>query len=189
MRLLSSLHASTAALLLAAACAAPPPAPSTPLHLVVLHTNDIHGQLLPSRAGGGLRRVAARVAQVRRALGPDEALLLLDGGDWFQGTPEGRVDGGAAFLGLLQRLGYDGLAVGNHELDHGVQHLEELLAGADLPALCANVFDPRTGERAPFGAPYRIVERGGVRIALVGLLTTETAVIAHASARGLVFAD
>ena len=189
MRLLPLLRACLAALLLAAACAAPPAAPTTPLHLVVLHTNDIHGQLLPGRAGGGLRRAAARVEALRRELGPDEALLVLDGGDWFQGTPEGRVDGGAAFLGLLRGMDYDALAIGNHELDHGVEHLAALLAQLDLPAVCANVFDPRTGERAPLGQPYRIVERGGVRIALVGLLTTETPVISHASTRRLSFAD
>jgi len=165
---------------------------AAPLHLVVLHTNDVHGQLAPNRGHGGLRRLAARVAAIRAevAASPeDEALLLVDGGDWYQGTPEGRVDLGAAFVALLAELDYDAMAVGNHELDFGVAHLEALLAEHDVPAVCANVFDPHTGRRAPWGEPWRIVERGGLRIALVGLLTPETPSITHASTRALEFRD
>jgi 2',3'-cyclic-nucleotide 2'-phosphodiesterase (5'-nucleotidase family) len=160
-----------------------------PLHLVVLHTNDVHGQLTPGRDGGGLKRLAAEVAALRAELEPEAEVLLLDGGDWFQGTPEGRVEGGGAFLELLSALDYDAMAVGNHELDYGREHLEALLARTRLPAVCANVRDPATGTRVPWGEPYRIVERGGVRIALVGLLTPETPVISHASTRLLAFED
>jgi 2',3'-cyclic-nucleotide 2'-phosphodiesterase (5'-nucleotidase family) len=180
-----------AAVLLLAACAAPraPRASEEPLHLVVLHTNDVHGQLAPRRGEGGLRRLVAEIEKVRAGLGPEDALLLVDAGDWFQGTPEGRVDHGGEFVALLGLVGYDAMAVGNHELDHGVAHLERLLAAHPLPAVCANVVDPATGGRVPWGEPWRIVERGGLRIALVGLLTPETPSITHASARALAFAD
>ena len=166
-----------------------PRAPSEPLHLIVLHTNDVHGQLRPRRGRGGLRRLAARVAEIRAGLEPHQELLVLDAGDWFQGTPEGKVEGGAAFLRLLVDVGYDAMAVGNHELDHGVGHLEDLLAEVRPPALCANVFDPARDARAPWGEPYRIVERGGLRIALVGLLSTETPTITHPEARSLEYRD
>ncbi len=165
------------------------PPPAEPLHLVVLHTNDVHGQLQPGRDGGGLVRLAAEVAALRAELEPEAEVLLLDGGDWFQGTPEGRVEGGGAFLELLAALDYDAMAVGNLELDYGREHLEALLARAELPAVCANVRDPSTGARVAWGEPYRIVERGGVRIALVGLLTPETPVISHPSTRLLAFED
>jgi 2',3'-cyclic-nucleotide 2'-phosphodiesterase (5'-nucleotidase family) len=171
-------------------CAAPAAVvDEAPLHLVVLHTNDVHGQLGPRRGEGGLERLAARVQAIRAGLEDGAELLVVDAGDWYQGTPEGRVDLGGPFLALLGQVGYDALAVGNHELDFGVAHLEELLAEHALPAVCANVFDPRTGRRAPWGEPWRIVERGGQRIALVGLLTPETPTITDASTRALEFRD
>ena len=146
------------------ACVVPQKEPFVPdgvYHLVVLHTNDVHGQLLPNRGRGGLRRLAGRVAEIEAELvGRDEGLLLLDGGDWFQGTPEGKLDEGKAFLGLMTRVGFDAMAVGNHELDYGVEHLERLINTVSPPALCANVRDPDTGERVDWGDPYFILRRG-----------------------------
>ena len=89
------------------ACAAPArdEAPR-PVHLIVLHTNDVHGQALPRRGTGGLARLAAKVEEVRAEVDePHEALLVVDAGDWFQGTPEGRIDGGAAFMRALLAIG------------------------------------------------------------------------------------
>ncbi|MEM7305519.1 MAG: 5'-nucleotidase C-terminal domain-containing protein [Planctomycetota bacterium] len=169
--------------------------PDGPLHLVVLHTNDVHGQLLPRTHGrgderyeqGGLPRLAARVEEIRATLGPGQELLLVDGGDWFQGTPEGGIEQGEAFVQLLAETGFDAMAVGNHEFDHGVPRLVELLDAVQPPAVMANVYD--RGERVPWAAPYRIVERGGLRIALVGLVAEETPMITHPDARGLEFRD
>src|SRR5690606_35668909 len=95
------------------------------VHLVVLHTNDVHGQALPRKLGadgertvGGLARVAAKVGEIRGAhVGERRGVLVLDAGDWFQGTPEGQADGGWRFVEALVAVGYDALAVGNHEWD------------------------------------------------------------------------
>lgn len=169
-----------------------------PVHLVVLHTNDVHGQVLPTRAtwvqaerkplAGGIERVAACVRRVRAEAAAEGAgVIVVDCGDWSQGTPEGSQDGGRAFVRLLSAVGYDAMCVGNHELDRGVPAFEALLAEIQPPAICANVY--RDGRRVAWGAPYRVVERAGVRVALVGLLATETPTITHQDARALEFVE
>lgn len=179
-------------------------APSVPsadrLHVVVLHTNDVHGQVVPRLAtwlkdveplpdSGGVARVAAAVARVRReAEAQGSEVLVLDAGDWFQGTPEGRLDQGRPFLAALSGVGYDAMAVGNHEFDHGVEVLLGHLAAVNPPALLANA-TMADGMPLPGTAPYRLVERAGVRIALVGFCAEDTPSITHASTRALTWRD
>jgi len=168
-----------------------------PLHLVLLHTNDVHGQALPRRATwiedrelwvGGIERAAAYIEQVRRREGADR-VLLVDGGDWFQGTPEGRVRGGREFTKLLARLDYDAMAVGNHEFDLGLEPLLALLLETEVPSVCANLYEEGGAERVGWVHPYRVVERAGLRIAFVGLIAPSTPDITHEDARRLVFTD
>jgi 5'-nucleotidase len=183
------------------------------LHLAVLHTNDLHGQVLERKAVwidreeppeiGGLPRVAAEIARQKRELESQGAgVLVLDAGDWFQGTPEGQLGRGAEFVRALAEVGYDVLVVGNHDFDHGVGHLRGLLAPGALPAVLANVFerapglgddadarpgDPGAKRALPAVPPWRIFERAGLRIAVVGLLTPTTPVISHPETRELDF--
>lgn len=173
---------------------------SRPLHVIVLHTNDVHGQVLPRPAtwirkedpplAGGLPRVAEYVARVRLEADDDTFVLLVDGGDWSQGTPEGSLEQGRAFVRALRRLDYDGMALGNHEFDHGVTPLIGLLEELQPPAVCANLVDRETGEPVAWIPPVRLVEVADLTVALVGLLTPETEVITHVDARTRVgFAD
>ncbi len=180
-----------------------PLAAADDVHLVVLHTNDIHGQVLPRPAtwlqkegvtSGGLVRLAAKVAEVRAAVEAEGGhVLVLDGGDWFQGTPEGSVDGGLPFVRLLTQVGYDAMAIGNHEFDLGVAHAQEIVTSSGVLAVCSNI----RGAQSPGGAfparvdwapAFRLFERGGIEIAVVGLVAPETPYITHKSAReGLLF--
>lgn len=202
----------TIALWSAFACATPERAPEpvaepravvTPardLHFVVLHTNDVHGQVLTRKGTwidkqnppqvGGLARVAAYVNAVReetRASGAE--LVVVDAGDWYQGTPEGLVEGGLGFVRALALVGYDAMCIGNHEFDHGIPNLLKLLREGGVPAVCANLHPKGSGERVEWVPAQRIVERGGVRIALVGLLTPITPEITHADALTLDFVE
>lgn len=173
---------------------------SEPLHVVVLHTNDVHGQAQPRPATwldresppaiGGLPRLAAYVKRVRReAQASGAGVLVVDGGDWFQGTPEGFVDGGRAFVDAYSKVGYDAVAVGNHELDLGIAALAEMIETYSVPALAANVYQREGGARVPWAEPWRVVEVAGLRIGVVGLLTTTTPSITHPEASALFFED
>jgi 5'-nucleotidase len=171
-----------------------------PLHIVVLHTNDLHGQALPREATwidreappkrGGLARLAGEIRMREAELSESGAVVLVvDGGDWYQGTPEGMVGDGMDFVQLLSHIEYDAMCVGNHEFDHGVPHLTKLLEETGVPGVIANVRNRQTGARVKWAQPYRIVESGGIRIALVGLLTVDTPTITHEDARELDFVD
>src|SRR6185436_2061596 len=92
-----------------------------PIHLVFLHTNDIHGQVLSRKATwlskeqppdiGGLVRLAAKIAELRAA---EPGAILVDAGDWYQGTPEGALEHGMPFAQALGQLGFDAMCLGNH---------------------------------------------------------------------------
>ncbi len=185
-----------AAFLLAVVCAAAMPADR--LHVIVLHTNDVHGQVLPRRAtwtdekdqrlAGGLPRVAAYVNHVRaEAAASSASVLVVDAGDWFQGTPEGSLDEGLGFVRALAQVGYDALCVGNHEFDRGLPNLKRMIGESGMHAVCANLTDRATKKRVDWVAPYRIVERYGLRIGIVGLVTPATPEITHRDARSISF--
>ncbi len=167
-----------------------------PIHLVILHTNDIHGQVQTRKATwlskesppdiGGLARLAAKVAEQRVT---EPAAIVVDAGDWYQGTPEGALDRGLPFVQALALVGFDAMCVGNHEFDHGIANLARIVLGAKVPAILANVRATAEGERLPWAKPWIIVERAGVRVALVGLLTTVTPEITHVETRALAFAN
>ena len=171
------------------------------VELVVLHTNDVHGQVLPVDAtwtrdpddtSGGLVRLAAKVEALRaEAEAEGKHVLLLDGGDWYQGTPEGVTDTGRPFVKALAGIGYDAMAVGNHEFDFGLAAFDAIVEHARPPIVAANVFlsDAPNAPRPDWAVPYRIVERGPLEIALVGFVTTSTPVISHPETRALDFRD
>jgi len=183
------------------ACATPPPPARTEspsVHLVILHTSDVHGQVRPRPATwidredpppiGGLPRVAAYVREVHEELcGAEGGVLVVDAGDWYQGTPEGSVGGGLEFLRAMSEVGYDALCIGNHDLDLGIAHLESLLAEVELPTVLANVWEG--DELVDWAPPYRVFEVAGLRVGIVGLLTPVTPEITHPDARRLRFED
>ncbi|MFT5052219.1 MAG: 5'-nucleotidase/UDP-sugar diphosphatase [Chlamydiales bacterium] len=175
------------------------PAPGAQLHLIILHTNDLHGQVLPRPAfwvgkpnppnAGGIGRIAGYVNRVRReAADAGDELLVLDAGDWSQGSPEGALGQGRDFMRALVWIGYDAMCLGNHEFDHGIDALVDNLAAVPLPALVANVRDAQGGAIGAVPS-YRIFERGGLRVAVVGLLSPDTPGITHPTARTWRFGD
>lgn len=178
-----------------AACAMASAAETT--RLLILHTNDCHGQCGTRKATwvrrqdpplvGGVGRAAAVVRDERKARG--DALLVLDGGDWYAGTPEGAIDAGLEYLKLLSMIGYDAMCVGNHDFDHGIPNLQRLLREARLPGIAANLYEVGANARVAWVPAWRIVERAGLRIALVGIVTTATPEISHPDARTIVFLE
>lgn len=162
---------------LAVAAVAWPGGPDTRT-VTLLHTSDLHGRVLPvdHRTGlahpGSLARVATLVEAIRaEAPGP---VLVLDSGDALQGTLLERyvhVEWGldSPTVAAMNRIGYDAMAVGNHEFNFGLEVLARAGRQAAFPFLSANVVDERTGE--PAFAPHRIVEIDGLRIGILGLTT------------------
>jgi 2',3'-cyclic-nucleotide 2'-phosphodiesterase (5'-nucleotidase family) len=107
-------------------------------------------------------------AYVRKTAGPK---LVLDAGDWFQGTPEGALRQGRAIVDVFNVVGYDFVTVGNHEFDNGWQNLEGMLKGLHATAVCANVYGS-DGQHAPGFKSWAIKDVGGVKIGIFGLTNT-----------------
>lgn len=154
-----------------------------PIQLTVLHTNDIHAGFLPHEAAwirsspkplvGGFRELA-RVADSIRAV--REHVILLDGGDVMTGRPISDypymdTEGGALFA-MMNMVGYDAWTIGNHDLDISQQNLIGLTKIARFPTLSANLRD--TAGAFPLNnKPYVIINRGGIRIGIIGLMSPD----------------
>ena len=151
---------------------APPPKERAPLRLTILHTNDHHGRFWPNSDGeygmAARKTVIDRIrAEVAAAGGH---VLLLDGGDINTGVPESDLqDAEPDFLGM-NLLGYDASAVGNHEFDKPPAVLAKQRQWAKFAFLSANIY--KNGQR--MFEPYRVFERGGYKIAVMGLTTDDT---------------
>ncbi len=148
-----------------------------PLRIAVWHTNDIHGWIAPrpavttAAAPGRLVGGAAALARVYR----QEPLpkILLDGGDWFQGTPEGTMTRGKAVADVFNAVPYDAVVVGNHDFDFGEAVLREAVRAIKVPVLGANVYIKATGRRPAYLRPHILKDVGGVTVGVFGLLTTQ----------------
>lgn len=191
-----------AAFALAAGCVASPPG-AIPQRdggvraLTVLATNDFHGAFDEVPLGGGLASggapaLAEAVEAVRAEVGR-ERVLLLDGGDLFQGSALVNQTRGLAMVELYGRLGYDAVAVGNHEFDYGGagpagDALLGVAALSPFPFLTANVSRDGAAFAGPGLQPSALLERGGIRIGVLGLTTAETPSATHPrNVRGLTF--
>ncbi len=157
--------------------------------LHILHTNDLHGQIHPRKSSGlaadapadvgGVNALAGYVTRVRQEAGEDK-VLLVDSGDIFAGTPEGNLTRGRVMIELMNALDYDAMALGNHEFDLGIEALAALTAAAEFPVLAANVA-PKGEARATLPA-RTIVSRAGLRIGIVGVISTRTPLMTHKEA-------
>jgi len=146
----------------------------------ILVTSDVHGRLFPydfleSREGGpSLAAVHQRVENIRSSGQGD--VILLDNGDLMQGTPAAFYaaymsgQGKSIFARAMNYMKYDAMTIGNHDIECGPEVYNRLAGELDLPLLGANVIDVTTGN--PYFRPYTIIERSGIKIAVLGLTTT-----------------
>lgn len=154
------------------------PAAADRVVLTVLQTSDLHANLLPwdyargVEGAWGLARAATRIRQIREET-PN--VLLLDGGDTIQGAPTGwlearRPSGGPHFVAAaMGALGYDAMAVGNHEFNFGMDVLRRAQKDSPFPWLSANTRNTVDGSAA--FPEFVVKELGGVRVGVLGLTT------------------
>jgi len=156
--------------------------------ILVFETSDIHGYLLDTSSGdeSTFQYRLAYIAQLvndARASGDYDDVLLLDGGDIYQGMPVSNLTNGAAMCAAFDALDYDAVALGNHEFDWGVTEycadsdgtlpayqLGEYSGDPDIPILACNLYYADTDERVDFTRDYVIVEKAGLRIAVIGYI-------------------
>ena len=150
------------------------------LDLIIAYTTDVHGHFFPydfikgDPASGSLARVSTAVDSLRARYGTDR-VVLLDNGDILQGQPTvyyyNFIDTVAPHIvtDIYKFLGYDATSVGNHDIETGHAVYDRWKSTAEIPVLAANVIDRSTGQ--PYFQPYTIINRNGLRVAIIGLLT------------------
>ena len=184
------LTALTSLALAIAACA--PVADTVKSDVVVISvmaTNDVHGELVARNDRGGLTTFSGYVAALRAARADDGgAVLLIDGGDMWQGTLESNLSEGKFVVEAYNALGYAAAAIGNHEFDFGPVGPMSIPQGSDddpqgalkqrasearFPLLAANLIDVSTNQPVAWHnvQPATMVNVAGIKVGIVGVLT------------------
>lgn len=144
--------------------------------IVILHTNDVHGAI------DGYAKVAALKAEYE-AKGAE--VLLMDAGDYIQGTTSVSVSKGATAVELMNLAGYDLATLGNHEFDYGMDNLQTILEKAEFGVVAANI---QLNGKAAFDANKVFELADGTKVGVFGLATPETATKANpAMIKGVTF--
>ena len=149
------------------------------VNLKIIETSDVHGCFFPydyienAPMGGSLARVSTYLKVLRKQYGDN--VILLENGDILQGQPtcyytnfiKPELPNAAAEI--VNWLGYDAQAVGNHDVETGHAVYDKWISELNCPVLGANIIDNATGQ--PYVKPYTIIERQGVKVAVIGMIT------------------
>lgn len=162
--------------------------------LMIVHTNDTHSQIEPinplssnrERAdkGGYLRRVG--LIDMLRADYPD--LLLVDCGDFSQGSTYYNLYKGEVEVKLMNAMHYDAATIGNHEFDFGVENMARIFRMAEFPILCCN-YDFGTTPLRALVKPAVVIERAGLRIGLLGVCPKLEGLVQTANYEGITYCN
>jgi 2',3'-cyclic-nucleotide 2'-phosphodiesterase/3'-nucleotidase len=152
---------------------------SQTINLKIIETSDVHGALVPydllnnKPTDGSLAQVQSYVVKEKKV--PGQEILLLDNGDLLQGDPMAYyynyIDTTQpnVFAEALNFMSYDAATVGNHDIETGHDVYDKFRKEINFSWLAANAINTKTGE--PYFQPYAIIERKGIKIAVLGLIT------------------
>lgn len=147
--------------------------------ITILHTNDHHGHFWQNDHGEyGLGAQKTLVDGIRREVAAQGgSVLLLSGGDINTGVPESDLQDAEPDFRGMNLVGYDAMAIGNHEFDNPLSVLRQQEKWATFPLLSANIYQKSTGQR--LFKPYALFDKQGIKIAVIGLTTDDTAKIGN----------
>ena len=162
------------------------------IKLVILHTNDTHSQIEPmeksvlktSDMGGYARRMGV-INQIRST---EKNVILVDAGDFSQGTPYFNFYNGRIEVDGMNRMKYDAVTPGNHEFDNGVDTLATILKNARFAVLSSN-YELTDTPLKEIVKPYLILIRNGLRIGIMALDVNPKSLIFEKNYKGIVYDD
>ena len=175
---------------------APAEAPSAPAEspkseekdTVILHTNDVHGRIVEEKGVIGDAKLATVIEKEREK--SDQTILVVDAGDAFQGLPISNSTKGEARAKILNEMGYDAMAVGNHEFDFGLDEVKKYKEILNFPLLSSNTYvnGARLFEAATIVDKKKDV--AGDEFVVIGVTTPETATKTHPkNVKGVTFTE
>ncbi len=140
--------------------------------LVILHTNDTHSHLEPlpmsDKYNPGQGGVVNRKAIIDSVRNLEQNVLLIDAGDFVQGTPYFNMFKGRAEVDAMNLMKYDVTVIGNHEFDYGLDTMKMIFEKLDFPILCCN-YDFSQTVLKDMVKPYIILNRFGLKIGIIGV--------------------
>ncbi len=152
--------------------------------ITIIHTNDTHARLESTENELGFAKIATLIKEAKAA---NPNTLVLDAGDTLHGMPIVNISKGENAIKVLEAAGYDFMTIGNHDFNYGQERLMELKDMSKVKMLSANIVNEK-GEY--LFTPYVIKEIDGVKIAIFGLTTPETAYMTSpANVKGITFVD
>ena len=154
--------------------------------VTILHTNDTHSCIEPEKDGGaGVLNRALLIESIADSVGR-ENLLLLDCGDFSQGSLYYNCFKGSTEVEIMNAMGYDAGTIGNHELDYGLENFVRIVEMAEFEVLCAN-YDFTGTACEGLVKPYTVIEKGGKKIGIFGLSPDPKGLVSQENYAGVEF--
>lgn len=176
MKISWKLFGLTAFLFLMPACDTSDPQQGSQESIIMIYTNDEHGWMEPSPESDG---AAGLLGLWKNKEGYDGSAqyLILSGGDMWTGPAISTWYEGEPMVQVMNAMGYDAAALGNHEFDFKLAGLEQRVEQMNFPILCANIRNRSDGSIPDFVDPYLIKQVGNLKIGIIGLANTVTPLI------------
>jgi len=160
--------------------------------LVILHTNDTHSQVEPTEKSGlktsDMGGYTRRMGVIQKIRTEEKNVLLLDAGDFSQGTPYFNFFNGRVEIDAMNRMKYDAGTLGNHEFDNGIDTLAIILKKAQFPMLSSNYKLVKT-PLAQLVKPWLIIQKAGLRIGIMALNVDPKSLIIENNYKGMEYED
>lgn len=145
---------------------------SDEVKITILYTNDEHGWMEPTKETGGAATMSAAWKSIKNA---EDNVLIISGGDMWTGPAISTWFRGISMVETMNAMGYDVVALGNHDFDFSVDTLRFRLANQmAFSAISANIVEKNTGKSPDFIKPYIIKNIAGIKLGIIGLTTVST---------------
>ena len=160
--------------------------------LVILHTNDTHSQVEPSEksslATSDMGGYARRMGVIEKIRSEEKNVLLLDAGDYWQGTPYFNFFNGRIEIDALNRMKYDATTLGNHEFDNGTDTLAAVIQNLNIPLISSN-YDVTNSVIRDFVKPWIVIKKAGLKIGVMALNVNPESLILESNIRDVNYID
>lgn len=160
--------------------------------LVILHTNDTHSQIEPTDSDASrnpdMGGYARRLGVINSIRSQEENVLLVDAGDFSQGTPYYNFFSGRVEVKGYNMMQYDALTLGNHEFDNGMDSLSAILSLKNFPVVVSN-YEVSESKIKDFVKPWFIVKKGKLRIGILGLGVNPKGLVMEKNYEGINYQD
>ena len=160
--------------------------------LVILHTNDTHSQIEPteksSLATSDMGGYARRMGVIEKIRSEEKNVLLLDAGDYWQGTPYFNFFNGRIEIDALNRMKYDATTLGNHEFDNGTDTLAAVIQNLNNPLISSN-YDVTNSVIRDFVKPWIVIKKAGLKIGVMALNVNPESLILESNIRDVNYID